>query len=82
MDEAPSQWDPYLFGDFSAKKFKLICDVMDIEREKFLDYEYMGYRSSYIAKYMNRYLADEKAAGRTVYEEDGITEMTMGPAAQ
>lgn len=82
MDEAPSQWNPYLFGDFSAKKFKLICDVMDIEREKFLDYEYMGYRSSYIAKYMNRYLADEKAAGRTVYEEDGITEMTMGPAAQ
>ena len=26
--------------------------------------------------------SDEKAAGRTVYEEDGITEMTMGPAAQ
>lgn len=26
---------------------------------------------------MKKYLADEKAAGRTVYEEDGITEMTM-----
>ena len=26
--------------------------------------------------------ADEKAAGRTIYEEDGVTEMTMGPQAQ
>lgn len=81
MDQAPSQWNPYLFGDFTAKKFKLICDVMGIEREKFLDYEYMAYRSSYIARYMKQYLSEEKSAGRTIYEEDGVTEMTMGPYA-
>ena len=55
---------------------------MGIEREKFLDASYMSYRTSYIGKYMKKYLADEKTAGRTIYEEDGVTEMTMGPHAQ
>ena len=43
---------------------------------------YIHSRMGYIGSYMKKYLADEKAAGRTVYEEDGITEMTMGPQAQ
>lgn len=82
MTQAPPQWNPYLFGPFSPLKFRTICDVMNLEREKFLDATYMAYRSGYIAKYMKKYLADEKAAGRTVYEEDGVTEMQMGPQAQ
>lgn len=82
MTQRPQQWNPYVLGTFSPKKFKLICDIMGIEREKFLDASYMNYRTSYIGKYMKKYLADEKAAGRTVYEEDGVTEMTMGPQAQ
>lgn len=82
MTQRPQQWNPYVLGTFSPKKFKLICDIMGIEREKFLDASYMGYRTSYIGKFMKKYLADEKAAGRTVYEEDGVTEMTMGPQAQ
>lgn len=82
MTQRPQQWNPYVLGTFTPKKFKLICDVMGIEREKFLDASYMSYRTSYIGKYMKKYLADEKAAGRTIYEEDGVTEMTMGPQAQ
>lgn len=86
MNEPPSQWNPYMFGEFSAKKFALICDEMDIPREEFnKKSEEAGYilsRMGYIGSYMKKYLADEKAVGRTVYEEDGITEMTMGPQAQ
>lgn len=82
MTTPPSCWDKYMLGDFSPKKFRLICDVMKIEREKFLDYWYMVYRSSYIGSSMKKYLAAEKANNRTVYEEDGVTEMTMGPYAQ
>lgn len=82
MTQAPSQWNPYMLGPFSQKKFILICEVMGIERGLFLDANYMGYRISYIGKYMKKYLADEKAAGRMVYEEDGVTEMVMGQYAQ
>ena len=86
MNEPPSQWNPYMFGEFSAKKFALICDEMDIPREEFnKKSEEAGYilsRMGYIGSYMKKYLADEKAAGRAVYEEDGITEMTMGPQPQ
>lgn len=82
MTQRPKQWNPYVLGTFSPKKFMLICDVMGIEREKFLDASYMSYRTSYIGTYMKKYFASEKAAGRTVYEEDGVTEMTMGPQAQ
>lgn len=81
MTQSPSQWNPYILGTFSPKKFKLICEEMGIAREKFLDYSYMGARSMYIGKYMNKYFAGEKAVGRTVYEEDGVTEMKMGPQA-
>jgi len=82
MDQRPSTWDPYMLGTFSQKKFNLICNRMGIAREKFLDRDYMSYRTNYIASYMKKYLAEEKAAGRTVYEEDGVTEMTMGKYAQ
>lgn len=82
MNQRPKTWDPYVLGDFSQKKFNLICDLMGIAREKFLDSSYMSYRTSYIGSYMKKYFATEKAAGRTVYEEDGITEMTMGKYAQ
>lgn len=81
MTQRPSQWDPYVLGTFSPKKFRLICEEMGIAREKFLDSSYMSARTSYIGKYMKKFLADEKAAGRTVYEEDGVTEMKMGQYA-
>lgn len=81
MNQKPATWDPYVLGNFSQKKFMLICDLMGIEREKFLDSSYMSSRTSYIGAYMKKYLAGEKAAGRTVYEEDGVTEMTMGKYA-
>lgn len=81
MDQAPSRWDPYVLGKFSQRKLGLICELMGVPREKFLDADYMNYHTNYIGAYMKKYLADEKAAGRTVYEEDGVTEMTMGKYA-
>ena len=86
MNEPPSQWNPYMFGEFSAKKFALICDEMDIPRDEFNkkseEVVYFLNIMGYIGSYRKKYLAVEKAAVLTVYEEDGITEMTMGPQAQ
>lgn len=81
MNQRPATWDPYVLGTFSQKKFNLICNEMGIAREKFLDSKYMSYRTNYIASYMKKYLAEQKAAGNTIYEEDGVTEMTMGKYA-
>lgn len=81
MNQRPATWDPYVLGTFSQKKFNLICNEMGIAREKFLDSKFMSYRTNYIASYMKKYLAEQKAAGNTIYEEDGVTEMTMGKYA-
>lgn len=79
MTETPKTWKDYYFGVFSYKKFTTICDVMSISRAKFIDHAYMSYgRAAYIANKMKAYFIAEKAAGRTVYEEDGVTEMKMG----
>lgn len=79
MSEKPKTWNEYNFGVFSYKKFTLMCDVMSIPRAKFIDPKYMTPgRLPYVAKSMKNYLVAEKAAGRTVYDEDGVTEMTMG----
>lgn len=82
MTEAPKTWDPYFFDAFSSKKFTLMCDVLKISRSKFIDEKYMiGYRLTFTASSMKQYLMNEKNAGRTVYEEDGVTEMKMGRGA-
>ena len=56
---------------------------MDIPREEFnKKSEEAGYILSPHGVYRivyEKYLADEKRRAGTVYEEDGITEMTMGP---
>ena len=64
------------FGPFSEKKMKLILELFDMKLSDFneeLNYTY----AKALGQQFDRYLKTEKAAGRTVYEEDG-TEMVAG----
>lgn len=75
-------FQPY-FGTFSVKKVRLINSIAGMP----LDYYTTGWltdlnlsaRATTWAIFMTRYLADEKAAGNTILDEDG-TEMMMGVA--
>lgn len=82
MTEAPKTWDPYFWGAFSSEKFILICEVLKLPRSKFIDVSYMtGGRVSFLSSSMKKYLKEQKDAGNTVYEKDGVTEMQMGRGA-
>jgi hypothetical protein len=81
MDDQLSQpkgWVVGFFGTFSPKKFFLMCDLMHLDPTIFnsspggvgLSIPEIQYYQSF----MKRYLAEQKAAGNTVYEENG-TEM-------
>jgi len=72
------------FGTFSVKKWRLLNQVTGIP----LDYTVTGIydlnlnaRCAYFAINMSRYLKDQAAAGKTVYEDDG-TPMVMNPTYQ
>ncbi|WP_431242513.1 DUF4843 domain-containing protein [Flavobacterium sp. P21] len=65
---------PYL-GVFTAKKFFLMCDLIHLDPAIFNQKlggpglaiaDFMYYQA-----FMKRYLADQKASGNTIYEEDG-----------
>lgn len=82
MDEAfpmPSWWyvrgEPY-FGDFSQKKAMLICDVMNIDREQWMNDEIPAGRLRFCGQYMHNYLLENPQ-----YEDDG-TLMEMGYQSQ
>jgi len=65
---------PYL-GVFSAKKFFLMCNLMNLDPTIFN--QKLGSPGLAIADFvyyqafMKRYLADQKASGNIIYEEDG-----------
>lgn len=67
------------FGPFSRKKLILMCD-MGANMEDFYMLPnppiivVMSYGSA-----LARYLKVQKSLGNTIYEEDGVTEMTAGP---
>ncbi|MBE8726855.1 DUF4843 domain-containing protein [Flavobacterium hungaricum] len=76
----PSGWyAPYL-GVFTAKKFFLMCGLMDLDPSMFA--QKLGAPGlsipevTYYQNFMQRYLADQKKSGNTVYEDDG-TEMSF-----
>jgi hypothetical protein len=74
----PTGWFAGYLGVFSAKKFFLMCDLMHLEPTMFnnkLGSVGLGTSDiSYYASFMKRYLADQKASGNTIYEDNG-TEM-------
>lgn len=74
----PMGWfDPFL-GKFSAKKFFLMCDLLNLDPAIFKQRPGspgIGIADlQYFQNFMKRYLADQKASGNTIYEENG-TEM-------
>lgn len=79
MDESfpiPVWWyvrgEPY-FGTFSQKKAALICDVMNIDRERWMNDELQPGYLRFCGNYMYKYLQENPH-----YEDDG-TLMEMGP---
>ncbi|WP_433832729.1 DUF4843 domain-containing protein [Flavobacterium anhuiense] len=70
----PIGWQA-VFGVFTAKKFFLMCELMNLEPEMFNQPQGSPGLSIpetlYYASFMKRYLADQKADGNTIYEEDG-----------
>jgi hypothetical protein len=76
----PARWlDTYL-GTFTRKKLLLMAEILGIE-PAYLDASVsIGEMTAY-GKFMQRYLNDQKAAGKTIYEDDG-SEMIMGASVQ
>ncbi|WP_300977792.1 DUF4843 domain-containing protein [Flavobacterium sp.] len=74
----PPGWFTPFFGAFTAKKFFLMCNLMNLKPVMFN--QKLGApglaipEMQYYQNFMKRYLADQKAAGNTIYEEDN-TEM-------
>jgi len=70
----PIGWQA-VFGVFTAKKFFLMCELMNLEPEMFNQPQGSPGLSIpetlYYASFMKRYLTDQKAEGNTIYEEDG-----------
>ncbi|MBB4801566.1 hypothetical protein HNP37_001627 [Flavobacterium nitrogenifigens] len=74
----PKGWVVGFFGTFSAKKFFLMCELMDLDPMMF-NQQTGGVGLTvpdvqYYQSFMKRYLADQKASGNTIYEDNG-TEM-------
>jgi hypothetical protein len=71
----PTGWFVSSLGTFSAKKFYLMCELMNLKPEIFnqkLGSPGLGTADmAYYQSFMKRYLADQKAAGNTIYEDDG-----------
>jgi hypothetical protein len=64
----------------------LINEVAGMPLNFFVDVSVGGINLNALGQYYaittSRYLNDQASAGKPVYEEDGLTRMTMGPAYQ
>ncbi|NQX42041.1 protein of unknown function [Pedobacter steynii] len=79
----PAAWlDSYL-GPFSRKKLFLMAETAEIKNIGDLDNTMLTSISKVVfyGTFMQRYLNEMKASGKTIYEEDG-KEMRMGDAVQ
>jgi len=76
----PGRWLDTYFGVFTRKKLLLMAEILGIE-PAYLDTSVSIAESTAYGKFMQRYLNDQKAAGKTVYEDDG-SEMIMGASVQ
>lgn len=82
--QMPESWIDYYLGDFTAKKFYLIGEVLGADLNKFSGPAFVNISFSDLLYYgvaLQRYLNNQKAAGKTVYEVNG-DEMIMGPGVQ
>lgn len=79
----PKMWMEAYLGDFSRKKLFLLAEVAEIKDIGVLDDSALTpfTKVLYYGSFMQRYLNEMKAAGKTVYEDNG-SEMIMGPSVQ
>lgn len=77
----PKYWLDAYMGTFSRKKLLLTSELLDIPVDALNSTTTSISQQIFYANYMQRYLNDKKAAGETIYEEDG-SEMVMGPSVQ
>lgn len=77
----PKLWLDYYFGTFSRKKIFLMADVMSFNIADLDTFDTPITKVFFYSRFMQRYLNEMKADGKTIYDEDG-SEMTMGTGAQ
>lgn len=77
----PRMWLDGYWGTFSRKKLFLMVEVLNIS-PAYMDAGITIAETVAYGKYMQRYLNEQKAANKTVYEADNVTEMIMGPSSQ
>lgn len=79
----PAAWLDYYLGPFSRKKLFLLAETAEIKNIGDLDNTSLTSISKIVfyGTFMQRYLNEMKASGKTIYEEDG-KEMRMGDAVQ
>lgn len=65
------------FGPFSEKKMELILQLSGMSLNDF-NVQLPVTLTKSLGQKLNRYLAEMKARGETVYEEDGVTPMAAG----
>jgi hypothetical protein len=80
----PKSWFETYLGPFTKKKLFLLADLAEIKDLADLDNTSITTipRVIYYGTFMQRYLNEMRAMGKTIYEEDGVTEMIMGPSVQ
>ena len=76
----PKLWLDGFWGTFTRKKLFLMVEVLNISAA-YMDASITIAEISAYGKFMQRYLNEQRSAGKTVYEDDG-TEMIMGPSSQ
>jgi hypothetical protein len=76
----PGRWLDGYFGTFTRKKLSLIVQVLGVE-PSYIDTSISIAEMTAYAKFMQRYLNEQKAFGNTIYEDDG-SEMIMGVSVQ
>ena len=80
----PETWVDYYMGTFSAKKFYLIGQVLDIDLSRFSGPAFANISFQELLYYgiaMQRYLNRMRSEGHPILEDDG-TEMVMGIGVQ
>jgi hypothetical protein len=77
----PKMWVNAYFGTFSRKKLFFMCEFLGITPE-YMDIDMTLPERLPFATLVQRHLNKEHAAGRTVFEDDNTTPMSMGYSAQ
>lgn len=77
----PKYWLSTYLGTFSRKKINLMAQVLGVSVSD-INANSVIAQMIYWGRFTQLYLNDMKAQGQTIYEDDGVTAMIMGPSVQ